>query len=109
LQMRRIEELRKVRQVQSHEESINPYGDWSLIVTSHGEYKLKPLARTCFNIMYHEYKKTGRTLIGKTHVITKARIFNERIDNIFRRSNAWAVDNSKLVGSGGNGLLRINL
>jgi len=88
---------------------INPHGDWSLVVTSHGEYRLKRTARSLFAVMYAEHIK-GRTTT-EPYLSKEVGYSINRVDNIFRRCKAWASDNSKLVGPepGEKGRYRINL
>ena len=88
---------------------INPEGDWSVVITSHGTYHLKDAARRCFARMF-EARRRGYDLTAE-QITRGIDVEDMRIDHIFSRCRAWASDNTRLVGSSarGKGLYQINL
>ncbi|OJW28062.1 MAG: hypothetical protein BGO49_24065 [Planctomycetales bacterium 71-10] len=109
LQLHRQREEGRADRASDQMREVNPQGDWSVVVTSHGRYFLTTRAREVFALMYREHLQGRSMTPGFLYLKTGRDV--DRLDNLFRRCKAWASDNSKLVGPdiGRKGRYRINL
>jgi hypothetical protein len=92
------------------EGQINPNGDWSVVVASHGTYYLTDTAASCFKVMFEASKRGIDPRASE--VVRVVDVEDRRVDHIFSRCGAWASDNSGLVGpsqKGRRGRYQINL
>jgi hypothetical protein len=80
------------------EARVNPKGDWSVVVTSHGTYYLTDTAIKCFKVMYEARKKGYFLRADEISNAIDFDVSDRRPDHIFTRCRAWSGKNTKLVG-----------
>jgi hypothetical protein len=82
------EEPEERRQAAKPDESkINPHGDWSVVVASHGTFTLPPVARKVVAVLFREHLQ-GRP-VHKETVRREAGLYSDRIDHSLRQCKAW--------------------